>query len=301
MRVLVTGADGFVGRHLCQFLQENGDTVTPLTGVDVRDGKALTDAVRRARPDAVAHLAAVSSVADSLRDPVATFEVNALGSVNLCQAGRELAPRPRMLLISSGEVYGPIPADRPATEQTPVAPTSPYGASKVAAETMGLQFARSYGMSVVVARPFTHLGAGQAVTFAMPSFAQQLAEARRLPGRATLRVGNLEAVRDFSNVRDVVTAYRLLLDRGESGEVYNVSSGRGRSIRSVLDELIGLAGADVGVEVDPARMRPADIPNMVGDPTKLRALGWMPRHTVRDALIDLLAERSAHASGVVEA
>lgn len=295
MRVLVTGADGFVGRHLCSSLEENGDTPVPLVGVDVRDGRALAEAFSRARPQGIIHLAAVSSVADSQKSPVTTFEVNTLGTVNVCQAARELEPNPRLLLVSSGEVYGAISPGQPATEKARTAPTSPYGASKLAAEIAGIQFARSYGMPVVVARPFTHLGRGQAPTFAIPSFARQLAHARRGAGRATVKVGNLEAVRDFSHVRDVVAAYRVLLERGVSGEVYNVSSGRGRSIRSVLDELIALVGIEVDVQVDPARLRPSDIPNMVGDSSRMRALGWTPRFTVRDAFLDVVEDSDAHA------
>jgi GDP-4-dehydro-6-deoxy-D-mannose reductase len=295
MRVLVTGADGFVGRHLSRFLEERGDTVLPLTGVDVRDGRGIAEAVARAEADAIVHLAAVSSVADSQRDPAATFEVNAVGTVNVCQAAREASPRPRLLLVSSGEVYGAIPAERPATEQSPLMPMSPYGASKVAAETVGFQFARSYGMSVVVARPFSHLGAGQAPTFSIASFARQLAEARQKAGRVTIRVGNLDAVRDFSHVKDVIAAYRLLLESGASGEAYNVGSGQGQSLRSVLDDLIDLASMDVNVQVDPARFRGADIPNLVGDSTKLRALGWAPTYTVRDALIDVLRDNDEQA------
>jgi GDP-4-dehydro-6-deoxy-D-mannose reductase len=311
VRVLVTGADGFVGRHLCRFLQDGGDTVVPLVGaggselagatsapsaVDVRDGRALADAVARALPDAIIHLAAVSSVAESHRDPVTTFEVNTLGTLNVCMAARALENGVRLLLVSSGEVYGAGPLEPPHIETAPLAPTSPYGASKVAGETVGIQFAHSYGLHVVVARPFSHLGTGQAPTFAVPSFARQLAEARRDRAKATLRVGNLEAVRDFSHVRDVIAAYRLLLERGQPGEAYNVCSGHGRSLRSVLDELIQLAGVQVTVQVDPARFRPADIPTLVGDPSKLRSLGWTPRYTLRAALADVLGD-DGHGSG----
>jgi GDP-4-dehydro-6-deoxy-D-mannose reductase len=290
VKVLVTGADGFVGRHLCRTLEDHGDTTTPLVGVDIRDRRAVAEALGRARPDAVVHLAAVSSVAESQRDPAVAFDVNTLGTLNVCLAMRELGPGARLLFVSSGEVYGAIPRDRPATEQARVSPMSPYGASKLAAEITCLEFARGYGMNVVIARPFTHLGAGQSPVFAIASFARQLAQAKRLSGRGALRVGNLEAVRDFSHVRDVVAAYRLLLERGVSGEIYNVSSGVGRSVQSVLDELIELAHVDVDVQVDPTRLRPADIPNMVGDASKIRALGWHPRHTVREALLDVFRD-----------
>ncbi len=211
------------------------------------------------------HLAGIASVALSHAEPSMAFEVNALGTLNVCVAARALESAVRLLLISSSEVYGATAAAAPANEQTVLAPTSPYAASKAAAETIGFQFARSYGMHVICARPFNHLGAGQAPTFAIPSFARQLEDARRSGNHSTLSVGNLEAVRDFSHVRDVVAAYRLLLERGVSGEAYNICSGTGRTIRSVLDELIELASMNVEIHVDPSKFRPADIPCQVGN------------------------------------
>jgi GDP-4-dehydro-6-deoxy-D-mannose reductase len=292
VKLLVTGADGFVGRHLCRSLHERGDTTVPLVGVDVRDRQAMTRAFAEAAPDAVIHLAALSSVAESQRDPAVAFDVNTLGTLNVCLAARQLETSPRVLLVSSGEVYGAASTNAPAREEMPARPMSPYGASKLAAEVVGLQFFRSYGLPLIVARPFTHLGAGQAPTFAIASFAQQLVQIKRSGGGA-LRVGNLEAIRDFSHVRDVVGAYRLLLEAGVPGQVYNVSSGAGRSLRHVLDELIELANVEVKLEVDAARLRPSDIPVMVGDSTKLRALGWRPRFTVRDALVEALHDLEA--------
>jgi GDP-4-dehydro-6-deoxy-D-mannose reductase len=304
MRVLVIGANGFVGPHVCRALQQAGDEVIALDGVggagpqaqagtsviDVRDGPAVTEAIGRARPDAIIHLAGVSSVAHSHDDPVGTFEVNTLGALNVCVAVKTSVPAARLLYVSSGEVYGAVPDGAPATEQTVLAPSSPYAASKVAAESVCLQFARSYGLHVICARPYNHIGPGQSPTFAIPSFARQLMEARRAGRSATLLVGNLEPVRDFSHVLDVAAAYRLLLLRGLSGEVYNVCSGQGRSIRSMLDELVELVGLQVDIQIDPAKLRPVDLPFMIGDATKLRALGWAPRLTVRDALTDLLSE-----------
>jgi GDP-4-dehydro-6-deoxy-D-mannose reductase len=304
MRVLVIGANGFVGPHLCRFLERAGDEVVPLHGVggtsghpdtdtgaiDVRDARAVTEAIGRARPDAIVHLAGLSSVAYSHGDPVATFEINTLGALNVCIAVKSAMPTTRMLYVSSGEVYGAAPDGAPATEQTALAPCSPYAASKVAAESACLQFARSYGLHVVCARPFNHIGAGQAPTFAIPSFARQLVEARQAGRSAKLLVGNLEPVRDFSHVLDVVAAYRVLLLHGRSGETYNVCSGQGRSVRSMLDELVELVGVPVDIQVDPAKLRPVDIPVLIGDATKLIALGWAPRLTVRDALTDLLSD-----------
>lgn len=303
MRVLVTGADGFVGRHLCRFLEGCGDSVAPVCGskqsdafagapvLDVRDGKAFERIVSTARPDAIVHLAAASSVARSHTEPAETFEVNALGAVNLCVAARAV-PGVRVLLVSSGEVYGPAAPGEAVGEQAPYAPMNPYSSAKVAAEIAGFQFARSYGLHVVCARPFNHLGAGQSPMFVIPSLARQVAEAKRSGERAVLRVGNLDPVRDFSHVRDVIAAYRLLLERGVSGEAYNVCSGVGRSVRSVLDELAERAGVEVDIHLDPSKLRPAEIPRMVGNPAKIRGLGWTPRFTVGDALCEILAEAS---------
>jgi GDP-4-dehydro-6-deoxy-D-mannose reductase len=303
MRVLVTGIEGFAGRHLTEHLERRGDVVFGLRGpgagappvrvehvvADVRIAEQVAEVVSRAQPDAIVHLAAIASVAQSHVDPRTAFEVNALGVLNLCLAVKAHAPRARLLLVSSGEVYGALPPGEPASERRECAPTSPYAASKVAGETIGLQFARSYGMHVVCARPFNHLGAGQAPGFAIPSFARQLVGAKAGSG-VTLSVGNLDPVRDFSHVKDVVASYGLLLDRGVSGEAYNIASGRGRSIREVLDELIALTRVDARVHVDPEKLRPADIPWLVGDPAKLRALGWAPQLTLGDALADVLAD-----------
>ncbi len=305
MRVLVTGADGFVGKHLSRYLRDKGDTVVGWAGprppgapdlpheseaVDVRDGGAVGRAMARARPDAIVHLAAISSVLQSHAEPLLTVEINTLGALNTCIAARALTPMPRLLFVSSGEVYGPTSPGEPATEEGPLAPTSPYAASKAAAETFALQFARSYGLHAICARPFNHLGTGQAPNFAIPAFARQLAEARQSGRRGRLSVGSLEPIRDFSHVEDVVAAYGLLLERGARGHVYNVCSGVGRSIRNILDELVTLSGADVDVEIDPAKVRPVEVPILVGSPAKLRALGWATRRTVREALSEVLAD-----------
>ncbi|MCP3098722.1 GDP-mannose 4,6-dehydratase [Myxococcus sp. K15C18031901] len=308
MRILVTGADGFVGRHLCALLRAAGDEVVEAHGprgegvsssalhFDVANEAAVKAAVAEAKPEGVIHLAGFSSVAKSHHNPARVFAVNTMGVVHLLTALRENTPKARVVLVGSGEVYGPVPEGTRATEDTPAIPLSPYAASKSAAELAGVQFHRSYGLEVMMARPFNHLGAGQDPTFVVPSFASQI----RAIGLGTvdpvLRTGNLEAVRDFSHVRDVVDAYRLLLVKGEPGQAYNICSGHGRTIRSLLEEMLTLAGVDARIELDPARLRPSDIPSLVGAPDKLRALGWEPKLTVTDALRDVLGPKVPSAT-----
>ncbi|GEL72917.1 GDP-mannose 4,6-dehydratase [Myxococcus virescens] len=303
MRILVTGADGFVGRHLCALLRAAGDEVVEAHGprgeginsnalhFDVANEASVKAAVAEVKPEGIIHLAGFSSVAKSHHNPSRVFAVNTMGVVHLLTAVRESVPKASVVLVGSGEVYGPVPEGTRATEDTPAVPLSPYAASKSAAELAAVQFHRSYGLEVVMARPFNHLGAGQDPTFVVPSFAAQI----RAIGLGTvdpvLRTGNLDAVRDFSHVRDVVEAYRLLLDKGEPGQAYNIGSGEGRTIRSLLEEMLSLAGVNARIELDPARLRPSDIPSLVGAPDKLKALGWAPKLTVADALRDVLGPR----------
>jgi GDP-4-dehydro-6-deoxy-D-mannose reductase len=300
MKILVTGADGFVGRHLSAALRRaNHDIVEPGApqapdGLELTDFTSVRSTVERARPDAIVHLAAVSSVAESHQEPGRTFAVNAVGTTHLLAAIRQTCPRARLLLISSGEVYGRAAARSPTSEDAPLEPLSPYAASKVAGEVSALQFHHSYGTDVVIARPFGHLGAGQALRFVIPSFAEQIAAFRR-NGTAdpVLRTGDLSPIRDFLHVEDVVASYALLLEHGVPGVAYNVGSGVGRSVRSLLDEMLELAAVKARVEIDPARVRPVEIPVLVGDSSRLAALGWKPRRDVRSALREVLEEHAA--------
>jgi GDP-4-dehydro-6-deoxy-D-mannose reductase len=304
MRILVTGADGFVGRHLCRYLESQGDQVIALRGpgaggepgplhADLTVSVEARTAVELAKPEGVLHLAGFSSVAKSHQDPSKAFSVNALGTVNLLSAVRDVVPQARVLLIGSGEMYGAVAAGTRAVESDALVPLSPYAASKVAAEIAALQFFRGYGLKVVSARPFNHLGPGQDPGFVVPSFAAQVAAIRRGQAEAKILTGNLEPIRDFSHVHDVVRAYRLLLVQGAPGASYNVCSGSGRTVRSLLDELLELAGVKATVQPDPARMRPAELPSLVGDPAKLEKLGWRREKTVTDALREVLKEHGA--------
>lgn len=298
MRVLVTGADGFVGRHLCARLERAAHELVRASGptsvaghesLDVTVADSVEALVQRHRPDAVVHLAGFSSVGASHREPLQCFRVNALGTVHLLESLRRHAPACRVLLVSSGEVYGQTALGELATETSALQPLSPYASSKAAAEVVGLQYAR-LGQHVMVARPFNHLGRGQHPGFVLPTFAAQLRAIGRGEQPPRLAVGNLEPIRDFSHVDDVVDAYALLLTQGKSGTITNVSSGVGRSVRQLLEQLISTSGLAVTVEVDPARFRPSDAAHLVGSSALLRSLGWMPTRTVDEAIAEVYAE-----------
>jgi GDP-4-dehydro-6-deoxy-D-mannose reductase len=280
--VLVTGAGGFVGTHLSELL---GDEVFAVEA-DVMDAEAVADAVKRARPRAVVHLAALSWVPQSWREPARVWEVNVVGTVNVLEAVRRGQPRARVLFASTGEVYGR--ADRlPAPEDTPVAPVSPYAASKAAAEIACGQ-AREAGLDVVVARAFQHEGPGRDERFAVGSWARQLAELE-LEGGGALRVGNLDVERDITDVRDVCRAYQMLLGPSVEGGTYNVASGRSVPLQDVLDLLVQLARCPVKIEPDPERLRPMDIPVLSGEASRLqRATGWRPELPLEQTLADML-------------
>jgi GDP-4-dehydro-6-deoxy-D-mannose reductase len=281
--ILVSGAEGFVGSHL---LAELRDEALPL-GVDVRDAAELADAVREHDPAAIVHLAAISSVAESWAQNAEIWAVNAIGTVNVVEALLRGAPRARILLASTGEVYGR--AERlPTSEAGRVAPLSPYAASKAAAEIACEQAARAASLDVVVARAFQHEGPGRDERFAIGSWTRQIAELE-LSGGGALRVGDLTPERDISDVRDVCRAYRLLLDPSVPSGTYNVASGKKVSLAEIVEQLVRMARVPVGVEQDPARLRPTDISVVWGDPSKLRAAtGWGPEIPLERTLADAL-------------
>jgi GDP-4-dehydro-6-deoxy-D-mannose reductase len=290
MRVLVTGSKGFVAHWLIAHLEDQGDEVIGLdTEVDITEPAGLREVVTTAEPDAVCHLAAQASVGASFGNSEATYRVNAVGTANVLDAALACRERPRVLLISSSEVYGRAgPQDLPLREDHPFAPVSPYAASKAAAEMIGIQTWLGSGLEVVRVRPFNHTGPGQRPDFVVPALAAQVAQAVS-SGADRLSTGNLEARRDLSDVRDVVRAYRLLLESGRPGDVYNVCRGEAVSIREVAERLLTLAGVDLPIVVDPARVRPVEIPELRGDPTRIRAaVGWQPEYALDQTLADVL-------------
>lgn len=312
MKVLVTGADGFVGRWLIRRLLDDGREVYgAVRPADPPRDDGLTaderahvrwlpleindpESVRRCVDlpyDAVVHLAAIASGTTALRDPGTAWEVNAAGTARiahvLAEARRKDRADPVVLIVSTGEVYGRGNSTL-RRETDPTAPCSPYAASKLGGEEAGLEAWRRAGLRVIVARAFAHTGPGQDPSFVVPAFAQRLRFAKQI-GAPVVKVGNLEPVRDLLHVQDVVDAYVRLLTQGEAGEVYNVASGQGVSLEDLLFRMAGLLGIRPIPEADPDLLRPADIPHLVGDAAKLRAAtGWSPRRSLDDTLRDVL-------------
>ena len=311
MRVLVTGAGGFVGRYLVEALRARGDTVFPFGGpsdagdaprIDLRDTQGLRAALESSAPDVIFHLAAQPFVPESIAAPMATYEVNTLGTARLTQAIYAYVSAggsmPRLLFTSSAEVYGKRdPSEFPLRESLATNPANPYAASKAAAEAILLGEVRGLHLNAVIARSFNHIGPGQSDRFVVASFAQQLARIAA-GGEPLLMVGNLDAKRDFLDVRDVVAAYLALADSGVRGEIYNVCSGVARPIRDALRELIIAARVPVEVREDPDRMRPSDTPIFVGDSTKLqRATGWEPRIVFAASIRAIYAAAAGNLQG----
>ena len=298
MRVLVTGGNGFVGGYAIETLRARGDEViaaghgaSDMLPLDLRDPLNVRGVVDLAQADAVVHLAAQSFVPQSMSHPLETLDVNAMGTARLLEAVRAArdagGTNPRILIVSTAEVYGAQPpAAFPLRESTAPAPANPYAASKVAAEAIGIASVHAYGLDVVIARAFNHIGPGQDERFVVASFAAQLAKIAH-GGPAEMLIGNLSAERDFLDVRDVVRAYVALLERGESGQIYNVCSGVAVPIRDVLRTLVTTARVAVEIREDPARMRASDTPLFVGDASKLRtATGWAPQIALETSLRD---------------
>ena len=313
-RALIVGAAGFVGGYLAAELAARGWAVhgTALPGealagplephtLDVLDAAACAALTGQVRPHAVFHLAAQSSVALSWQRPGLTIDVNVKGAVNMLEAVRALdaaggpqgqGGRCRVLLVGSSEEYGaPLPEEVPVREENPLRPANVYAVTKCTQNRLGMLYARAYGMDVLATRSFNHFGPGQAPIFVMADFAKQLAEAEQGLREPVIRTGNLAARRDFTDVRDVVRAYRLLAEQGRTGETYNVGSGRAVAISELLERLLALARRPVEWQTDPARLRPVDVPEVRADIAKLQAdTGWQPEIAIDATLRDTLED-----------
>jgi len=309
LKIFVTGIEGFVGRHLAGHLLSlghnvsgtvwNEDQVSPLQEqfsslalfqVDIRNHDVLKEALGTVAPDAVIHLAAQSSGAYSYRNPRLTFEINVLGTLNLLEVIADIVSSARTVLICSSDVYGRVNEDQiPIREETPFRPLNPYSASKAAQDLLGFQYCHSHGLDIVRARSFPHTGPGQNSIFALSNFARQISSIESGNSSKPLGVGNLEVIRDYLDVEDIVRAYSVLVEKGETGEVYNVASGVGHSLRDLLDMMVSQSTREIRVEEDPSLFRPSDIPVLIGDATRFRELtDWKPTISMPETLRRLL-------------
>ena len=317
MRFLITGLNGFAGRHLAALLLARGDEVhgtirqaegrarlrdlaarfpalrdDTVSVVDIGDGQALAQVVAAVKTDGLIHLAGITFVPDSQVDPTVTFRTNVLGIMNVFTAVQRHQPSCRVLAVGSADAYGWLePEDVPVHEHCPFRPLNPYGASKAAADLVAYQWARGFGLDVVRVRPFNHTGSGQRPGFVCPDFARQIVAIERRSQAPTVQVGSLDVVRDFSDVRDVVAAYVAAWERGQSGEAYNICSGSGRSVRAMLETLCEIAGVEMRTSVVTERVRRVTVPTVIGSAEKLRAAtGWTPCYQWRETLEAVLAD-----------
>lgn len=292
MKALIIGGAGFVGNYLIRHLAEDlkwevsvtkmsqedmkDENITNTYNLNILDKEQIRSVLEQAQPDYIIHLAAQSSVALSWKNPLLTIDVNIKGSINVLDVIRDMQIKPRILLIGSGEEYGHIkPGESPIVEDNVTRPGNIYAATKACQNMIGKIYADAYDLDIMSVRAFNHIGPNQAPMFVVADFCKQVAEIEKGEKEPVMRVGNLSAKRDFTDVRDVVRAYGLLMQKGVKGETYNVGSGHAIAIQEILDRIVKQSDKDIKVEVDPARLRPVDVPIIEADTTKLReCTGW---------------------------
>jgi len=308
-KALITGIKGFAGSHLGELLLAKGYQVyginyscanaeniqhirnrVTLRECDIRDEARLSEIISQSKPDEVYHLAAIAHVPTSYRNPRLTFEVNLYGTLNLLEAVKAVSRDIKILYVGSASEYGAVREDEiPIGESVPPRPVDPYSVSKVSADMLAFQYFKSFNLHVVRVRPFNHIGPRQSPDYVVPSFAKQIAEIEKGLKEPVITVGNLKSKRDFTDVRDIVRAYWLALQKGEPDEVYNICSGKAVSIQEVLDKLLKLSKKEIKIEQDVERLRPADVPLLLGDATKFREkTGWKPGISFEKTLQDTL-------------
>ncbi|MGB1287032.1 MAG: GDP-mannose 4,6-dehydratase [Aggregatilineales bacterium] len=309
MRLLITGVSGFAGQHLAKHLLQQypsaeifGTVFRSVTHhlpekiqchqVDLCDETAVLSLISAIRPDVIYHLAGQASAARSFENPRQTLKTNIFAGFNLLEACTEVGIRPRIISVSSADIYGIVPSEKlPITEDMPLHPASPYSLSKATQDLMGLQYYHSHQLPVIRARAFNHIGPGQRDRFVAPSFALQIARIEAGLQEAVISVGNLEAQRDFTDVRDVVRAYVNLAEKGQPGTAYNIASNHVYTIQHLLDTLLSLTTTTIDVRIDTARLRPSDMPIIQGDYTRLhQATGWQPSIDFTQTLHDILED-----------
>lgn len=309
MKALITGISGFAGSHLAEFLIEKGyevfgtffdkSTFSNLNGFvnkikvsrcDIRNYDALKNVMEDIKPDEIYHLAAISFVPTSLKDPKLTFDTNLYGTLNLYQAVIDLEMNPMILFVGSADEYGIVNEnDLPIKEECPLNPVNPYSISKASSDFLSFFYFKNYSLNIIRVRPFNHIGPKQSPEFVCSDFAKQIAEIEKGLREPIIKVGNLEAKRDFTDVRDMVRGYWLALDKGEPGEVYNICSERAIQIKGLLNHLLELSSRKVEIMKDPKRMRPSDNPILQGDSSKFRRRsGWKPEILLDKTLKDIL-------------
>jgi GDP-4-dehydro-6-deoxy-D-mannose reductase len=297
MRVLVTGANGFAGRHLAFELREAGYEVIGLgrargpaiqVVADIENPAALHSALRDSDPDACIHLAGLASPPDADHDPVHAFRVNTMGVIHLLDAFAATGKDARILIVTSSQVYGFHDCSETIPETAPLQPHNIYALTKTSADQLALHYARSESMQVMICRPTNHFGPGQSDRFVASAFARQLVDIERGVAEPLLRIGNLESRRDFLDVRDVVRAYRLILEQGAPAEAYNIGSGKLTGIRTLLDQLCRISGVDPDRKQDPGRYRPADDGPVLDTKKIHNATGWKPEIPLEQTLRDTL-------------
>lgn len=309
-RVLITGGTGFVGTHLVEYLIQHfpadqlelhvthyGNQIPDqfqhfkaeqIHRIDLQDNQLVDQLIEQIKPDEIYHLAAMAAVSTSYTQAAKVIQNNSSIQLNLLEAISQYAPESRILIVGSAEEYGiSLPTELPINEDHPFRPINPYAVSKVTQDLLAYSYFLSRKLNILRVRPFNHTGEGQTTDFAIPAFAAQIVEIE-LGKRSHLLIGNLEAKRDITDVKDMVMAYQLVMAKGTVGEVYNIGSGQSVTMKSVLDKLIGLTSVPIEIETDASKLRPTDIPEMLADITKIKKLGWEPTIQLDDTLTRVL-------------
>ena len=302
MKALITGIDGFVGNYLAAILLENGyevygTSIIPnykkenikIFDMDLLDKNKVLEVISEVKPNKVFHLAGQSAVGLSWKEPTLTFNINVNGTINLLEAIREKIVDTKILIIGSSDQYGVIKEqDCPINENQKQNPQTPYGISKKTQEEVALLYSKVYNMNIIIARPFNHIGPGQNKNFVVPDFASKIVDIER-GADPVIKVGNLDTYRDFTDVRDIVRAYVLLLEKGNIGEIYNVGSGSAIRVQEILDKLINLSKLPISIEIDPDKFRPIDVPLVLCDNSKIKSdTGWVPGISIDETLKETL-------------
>lgn len=302
MRALITGIDGFVGYYLSEHLINErqevfGTTIVPeytnekvtLFSMNLLDKSAVEQVIKAVQPDTIYHLAGQSAVGLSWQKPSLTMSINVNGTIHLLEAVRDYCKEAKVLIIGSSDQYGPIKEeDCPITEEHPLRPVSPYGISKVAQEEMAKLFIRSYNMNIIMVRAFNHIGPRQGINFVIADFASKIARIEK-GMEPTIKVGNLEVYRDFTDVRDIIRGYYMLMQTGQIGEVYNIGSGKGYKIKDMLYQLLNITNKQINIESDSSKIRPIDVTILVCDNSKIKShVGWRPTVDISTSLQDTL-------------